>query len=129
MAKVVFEKKRSLKEKLHDWTCDNAEGIALCVTGVVTGGVCCAVGYFVGRADGMAKGYRTGCRDIGSAAADVCDCYIDKCGLHGAKAMAEHLGANLDKIDWAAVEKRYVSDEYIQDRLKFVSEMRNICPK
>ena len=126
---MVFEKKKSLREKARNWAVDNAENIALCVTGVVVGGACCALGYFIGSADGMAKGYRAASNDIGSAAADVCDSYIDRCGLHGAKAMARHLGANLDKIDWSAVEKRYFDDDYIQDRIDFVKTMRDMCNK
>lgn len=127
MAKVVLDKKKSLKDKFLTWTDDNALEIALCTAGLVTGGICCGLGYWLGHVDGMAKGYHMASCNIGSAAADVCDTYIDKCGLHGAKAMARHLGVNLDKIDWSAVEKRYFDDDYIQDRLDFVKTMRDMC--
>lgn len=125
MAKVTYEKKKSLKKKVFAWVDDNADEIALSVVGVVVGGACCGFGYLLGSA----AGYHRATVNIGSAAADVCDSYISECGFHGAMAMGEHLGANLDKIDWKAVQERYVNDEFISDRINFVAEMRRMCGK
>lgn len=125
MAKVMYVKKKSLKEQLLTWVDDNADEIALSVVGVVVGGACCGFGYLLGRADG----YHRATVNIGSAAADVLDSYIDKCGFHGAEAMAEYLGANLEKINWAEVEDRYLRDGFIKDRIAFVEELKRMCGK